>query len=93
MENLIKEHKLYLKSDRTACHHREANQFRLLLHTAAYWLMLCLRATFQTIRNTFIKIAARVDQMKIRGRISFPTATPNVAIIKTMLGKIAAHAP
>ena len=40
MENLIKEHKLDLRSDRTSCHRREANQFRIFLHTAAYGLML-----------------------------------------------------
>ncbi len=27
MENMIKEHKLYTKSDRTSCHRWEANQF------------------------------------------------------------------
>ena len=43
MENLIKEHKLYTKSDRTSCHRWEANQFRLYLHTAAYWLLHGLR--------------------------------------------------
>ena len=104
MENLIKEHKLYLRSDRTSCHRWEANQFRLYLHTAAYWLMLRLRnaaprksqwrrATFETIRNAFLKIAARVEQMKTRIRVSFPTATPNVAVINTMLGTLAAQAP
>ena len=104
MENLIKEHKLYLRSDRTSCHRWEANQFRLFLHTAAYWLMLRLRnaapkksqwrnATFETIRNTFIKIAARLEQMKTRIRISFPTATPNIGVINMMLGKLAAQAP
>ncbi len=35
-EGYIKDHKLYLKSDRTSCHRFEANQFRLLLHSAAY---------------------------------------------------------
>ena len=43
MENMFKEHKLYLKSDRTSCHRWEANQFRLTLDTAAYWLMLQVR--------------------------------------------------
>ena len=75
MENMIKEHKTYLASDRTSCHRWEANQFRLLLHTAAYWLMLDLRnaaprksrwrsATFETIRTTFLKIAARIETLK-----------------------------
>ena len=36
MENMIKDHKLYTKSDRTSCHRWEANQFRLFLHTGAY---------------------------------------------------------
>jgi hypothetical protein len=35
-ENLIKAHKLHLASDRTACSKATANQFRLLVHTAAY---------------------------------------------------------
>ncbi|HSX81539.1 MAG TPA: IS1380 family transposase [Candidatus Saccharimonadia bacterium] len=34
-ENDIKDHKRYLKSDRTSCHRFEANQFRLFLHSAA----------------------------------------------------------
>ena len=65
-ENLIKEHKLYTKSDRTSCHRWEANQFRLFVHTGAYWLLLLLRrtapkrsrwrtATFETIRRVFLK--------------------------------------
>ena len=77
MENLIKEHKLYTKSDRTSCHRWQANQFRLFLHTGAYWLLLLLRgaapkrsrwrtATFETIRRTFLKIAVRVEQLKTR---------------------------
>src|SRR5258707_4594779 len=39
-ENLIKAHNLHLASDRTSCRKATANQFRLLIHTAAYWLML-----------------------------------------------------
>ena len=42
-ENLIKLHKAQLASDRTSCQSPLANQFRLVLHTAAYWLMLALR--------------------------------------------------
>ena len=38
-ENLIKLHKSQLKSDRTSCRSANANQMRLILHTAAYWLM------------------------------------------------------
>ena len=42
-ENLIKAHKLHLASDRTPCTKATANPFRLLIHTAAYWLMHGLR--------------------------------------------------
>ncbi len=38
-ENLIKLHKTQLKSDRTSCSSACANQMRLILHTAAYWLL------------------------------------------------------
>ena len=41
-ENLIKLHKGQLASDRTSCRAPLANQMRLILHTAAYWLMLAL---------------------------------------------------
>ena len=70
-ENLIKLHKVQLASDRTSCQSPLANQFRLVLHTAAYWLMLALRdavprrmplawAEFATLRKSLLKIGARV---------------------------------
>lgn len=104
MENLIKEHKLYTKSDRTSCHRWEANQFRLFLHTAAYWLLHGLRAatpkrsrwrtaTFETIRTTFLKIAARFEQLKTRVRVSFPTASPQAPVFIAMLTRIRAQSP
>ena len=51
-ENEIKDHKLYLKSDRTSCHRFEANQFRLFLHSAAYVLLDTLRR--EVFKGTFI---------------------------------------
>jgi hypothetical protein len=36
MENLIKDMKLYTRSDCTSCHRWEANQFRLFLHRGAW---------------------------------------------------------
>jgi hypothetical protein len=42
-ENLIKAHKLHRVSGRTSCTRATANQFRLLIHTGAYWLLLPLR--------------------------------------------------
>lgn len=72
MENRLKEHQLYLFSDRTSCHRFIANQFRLLLSSFAYVLMdalrrLALSSTKEarwradTIRLKLIKIAARVS--------------------------------
>ena len=37
-------HKSQLASDRTSCRDPKANQFRLILHTAAYWLLLAMRS-------------------------------------------------
>src|SRR5260370_30265555 len=45
-ENLIKLHKTQLASDRTSCRSPRANQFRLILHTAAYWLLHPLPVPF-----------------------------------------------
>lgn len=42
-ENLIKLHKTQLASDRASCQSPVANQVRLVLHIAAWWLMLALR--------------------------------------------------
>jgi hypothetical protein len=104
MENLIKEHKLYTKSDRTSCHRWQANQFRLFLHTGAYWLLLLLRsavpkrsrwrtATFETIRRTFLKIAVRVEQLKTRITIALPTAWPHQNMLVLLVTRIKAQSP
>ena len=42
-EGWIKDFKLALKADRLSCHRFLANQFRLLLHAVAYWLLDELR--------------------------------------------------
>jgi hypothetical protein len=41
-EKLIKLHRGQLASDRTSCRSALANQVRVVLHTAAYWLMLTM---------------------------------------------------
>ena len=71
MENRIKEQQLDLFADRTSCHRFLANQFRLLLSSAAYGLVQALRRTtwagtelawaqVGTIRRKLLKVAARV---------------------------------
>jgi hypothetical protein len=103
-ENLIKAHKLHLASDRTSCTKATANQFRLLLHTAAYWLMLTLRglaprtsfwrdAQFDTIRLCLIKVAARVTEMVTRIKIALPSAFPYQAGFVDLAGRIAKLPP
>ncbi len=88
-ENLIKAHKLHLASDRTVrCTRATANQFRLLIHTAAYWLLHTLRglapktsfwrdAQLDTIRLALIKVAARVTEMKTRIKVALPSGYPH----------------
>ena len=104
MENFIKLHKAQLASDRTSCRDPRANQFRLILHTAAYWLMLAVRkavprrsplfrAEFATLRLHLIKIAARVMEGAARIRISLPTACPHAALFRHLAGRFAAAGP
>jgi len=46
-EGWIKDLKRALKADRLSCHRFFANQFRLVLHAAAYWLLDALRACYE----------------------------------------------
>lgn len=69
-ENSIKDLKNALKADRLSCHRFWANQFRLLLHSAAYVLMYELRRAAQgteledvqmdTLRLRLLKIGVQV---------------------------------
>ena len=97
-ENLIKLHKTQLASDRTSCRSALANQVRLVLHTAAYWLMLTVRdaipkarelATvleFATLRLRLLKIAARVVETARRIRLAFAAACPEADLIRSLPG-------
>jgi hypothetical protein len=92
-ENLIKLHKSQLKSDRTSCRSPLANQMRLILHTAAYWLMLTVRdaipkahalarAEFATLRLRLLKIGARIRETLHRVRIAFAAACPDAELFR-----------
>jgi hypothetical protein len=92
-ENLIKLHKSQLKSDRTSCRSPLANQMRLILHTAAYWLMLTVRdavpktnplakAEFANLRVRLLKIGARIRETARRVRIAFAAACPQAALFR-----------
>jgi Transposase DDE domain group 1 len=100
MENLIKLHKAQLSSNRMSCHSATANQVRLALHTAAYWLMLAVRnaipkkeplakAEFATIRERLIKIGARVIEHAARIRIQLPTNCPERWLFRVVALRLA----
>jgi hypothetical protein len=91
MELRIKEHKLYLRSDRSSCHSFKANQFRLFLHSMAYILLHTFQkemlrgtefenATFKTIQNKIIKTAAWVKELKTKVKIELPRCCPTKSI-------------
>jgi hypothetical protein len=99
-ENEIKDHKRYLKSDRTSCHRFEANQFRLFLHSAAYVLLDTLRrevfktapwacATMETIQLRLLKLGARVQELTDRIKISFPSSCPVAPLLRRSLTLLA----
>ena len=92
-ENLIKLHKTQLASDRTSCRNPLANQMRLILHTAAYWLILAVReaipathalatAEFATIRLRLFKLGTRVIETAARVRLAFAAACPDAALFR-----------
>jgi hypothetical protein len=98
-ENHIKSWKTHLVADRTSCSKATANQFRLFLHAAAYWLLWSLRALmpkrsmwraaqFDTLRLRLIKVAVRVVEMKTQIRLHLPTAFPAQHILRLALAKI-----
>jgi hypothetical protein len=95
MENYIKDHKRFLHSDRTSCHRFEANQFRVLLHSAAYVLMHTLRRTglrgtawckaqFDQIQLRLLKVGARVDELKTKVTFHFPSSFPLKEVYQTV---------
>ena len=103
-ENLIKLHKRQLASDRTSCRSPLANQVRLVLHTAAYWLMLTVRdeiphpqplasAEFATLRARLLKIAARITETASRVRIAFAAACPEADLFRYIAHSLQPAAP
>jgi hypothetical protein len=90
-ENLIKRHKTQLASDRTSCRSANANQMRLILHTAAYWLLWRIQqeipktaalavAEFATLRLRLLKVAARVIESASRIRLAFASACADAGV-------------
>jgi hypothetical protein len=99
MENLIKLHKGQLASERTSCREPLANQVRLILHTAAYWLMRMVRdaiprpqplasGEFSTLRLRLLKIAVRVRETTSRIRLAFAANCPEKALFRGLVGTL-----
>ena len=93
-ENRIKEIKLDLNSGRTSCHSFLANQFRLLLHTAACMLMGVLQESLAgtrfaklqigTLRTRILKVGARVVETYRKIWFHLPSSFPQMEIWRRM---------
>ncbi len=79
------------------CQSPHANQFRLVLHTAAYWLMLAFRVAvprrmplgwseFTTLRKSLLNIGARVVEKA--ARIHFASACPDATLYRMLAGRL-----
>ena len=77
---------------------------RLVLHTAAYWLILtvrdaipkthnCATAEFATIRLRLLKLGARVVETAARIRLAFAAACPEAALIRQIAGALMPAGP
>lgn len=85
-EGWIKDFKRALKADRLSCHRFWTNQFRLLLHAAAYWLLDALRGKLveagarrmqmDTLRLVVVKVGGRVRQLLSKVRLHLASGHP-----------------
>jgi hypothetical protein len=85
-ENWIKDLKNACFADRLSDHRFWANQFRLLLHAAAYWLLDTLRRwllrqalprlQLDTLRLRLLKVGGRVWQLNDRVRLRLASSHP-----------------
>ena len=103
MENRIKEQQLDLFAGRTSCHRFLANQFRLLLSSAAYVLVQALRRTalagtelaraqVGTIRRKLLKVAARVVVSARRVVFHLASSYPLQEAFRSVLERITSWA-
>jgi len=104
MENRIKEQQLMLFADRASCHSFLANQFRLILSSAAYVLVETLRRTalagtelataqVNTIRLKLFKVAARVVVSVRRVVLHLSTAYPLQQVFRQIQYRLCATGP
>jgi hypothetical protein len=99
MENRIQEQQRGLFADRTSCHDFAANQFRLLLSSAAYVLVEHIRrvtlsdtplekAQVSTIRLKLLKIGARIRTTVRRVVVHLASGYPLKELFAHLLAKL-----
>jgi hypothetical protein len=97
--NLIERHESQLASDRISCRSPLANQMRLILHTAACWLILTVRdaipcmqplasGEFSTIRLRLLKVAVRINEAASRIDLAFAANCPDAALFRGLIGAL-----
>jgi hypothetical protein len=89
-EGYIKDLKNACRADRLSCHDFWANQFRLLLHGAAYWLLDTLRRwlvelgrqsmQLDTLRLMLLKIGGRVVEFGSHVRLRLASSHPGQSL-------------
>lgn len=92
IENYIQQLKTGFEGDRLSCRRFDANQFRLLLHAAAYNLLILFReqsaapeirhADIHTIRRKLIKVGAIVKQSVRRVWIHLSSTWPFAEVFR-----------
>jgi hypothetical protein len=106
-ENRIKEFKSDLAGERLSCHSFVANQFRLILHVAAYLCYQALqdalasvapatewaKAQVGTVRTKLLKVAARVVERSRVVRVHLPTSYPWQLLWRKLLWRLLPSPP
>ena len=103
-ENMIKLHKTRLASDQTSCRSPLANQMRLILHTAGYWLSQMVRASiprphtlaraeFATIRLRLFRVAARIRETAARVRLASAATCLEAMLFRNLVTSLCCRSP
>ena len=103
-ENLIKEHKNYLKSDRMSCTSFRANQVRQVFHTVAHWYFVFLRdhipsesylkkSAIPFLQLRLLKVATVCYDTSSGVHFAFSSAFPEYELLKKILDRIRSSPP
>lgn len=100
IENVIEQLKNGFHGDRLSCVRFQANWFRLILHVAAYNLMLLLRQSLQlqdlktadinTVRLNLIKVGARIRQTVRRVWVELSSSWPFQSVFRDAHARVLA---